>query len=188
VKNIIHGKSWLTVREVAEEVGISTASGHTILTEHLGMHWVSEQFVPGILAEISSKEQIMTKIFWNMSRHGFMLLMLKPNNSPHTWWVLLRFTPRKHYSVLKSGLENFWQNIQFLPFHNPPIHLSSPLLAFFLYPKLIITHKERQFHTVEYIITNVTKNILRRVLLKVERWWEKFVSVEGDYFKGDNIR
>jgi transposase len=40
VKNIIHGNRRLTVREVAEEVGISTGSCHTILTEDLRMHRV----------------------------------------------------------------------------------------------------------------------------------------------------
>jgi hypothetical protein len=28
-------------------------------------------------------------------------------------------------------LDNFWQNIQFLPFHNPPIHLTSLLSTSF---------------------------------------------------------
>jgi hypothetical protein len=40
VKNIIRGNRRLAVWEVAEEVGITTSSCHTILTEGLGMHLV----------------------------------------------------------------------------------------------------------------------------------------------------
>jgi hypothetical protein len=50
-----------------------------------------------------------------------------------------------------------WQNIQLRPFHNPPIHLSSPLLTF-LFPKLKITPKGRRFQTVEDFITNATND------------------------------
>jgi hypothetical protein len=46
VKNIIHGNIWLTVREVAEEIKISTGSCHTILMEDLGMHRVLAKCVP----------------------------------------------------------------------------------------------------------------------------------------------
>jgi hypothetical protein len=36
----------MTVREVAEEDGMSIGSCHTVLVEDLGMHRVSEKFVP----------------------------------------------------------------------------------------------------------------------------------------------
>jgi ribosomal protein L37E len=49
VEDIIHGYHWLTVQEVAEEVGISIGSCHTILTYDLGMHQVSAEFVPRLL-------------------------------------------------------------------------------------------------------------------------------------------
>jgi hypothetical protein len=39
-----HGNRRLTVREVAEEVGISFGSCHTILTEDLGLHRVPRVF------------------------------------------------------------------------------------------------------------------------------------------------
>jgi AraC-like DNA-binding protein len=45
VKNVIHGNHQLTLQAVAEEVGISTGSSQTILTEDLGMHHVSAKFV-----------------------------------------------------------------------------------------------------------------------------------------------
>jgi hypothetical protein len=50
MKNICENH-WLTVREVAEEVGIFTGSCHTIITEDLGMHWVSEKFVSRLLTD-----------------------------------------------------------------------------------------------------------------------------------------
>jgi hypothetical protein len=45
VNSIIHRNRRLTVQEVAEEVEISIGLCHTILTEDLGMLWVSAKFV-----------------------------------------------------------------------------------------------------------------------------------------------
>jgi hypothetical protein len=45
------GKRRLTVREVAEEVGLFIGSCHTILMEDLGMHLVSAKFVPRLLID-----------------------------------------------------------------------------------------------------------------------------------------
>jgi hypothetical protein len=45
-ENISHGNCRLTIQEVAEEVGISIGSCHTVLMEDLGMHQVSAKFVP----------------------------------------------------------------------------------------------------------------------------------------------
>jgi hypothetical protein len=44
VGNVICGNCGLPLREVAEEVGISIGSCHVILTEDLGMYWVSAKF------------------------------------------------------------------------------------------------------------------------------------------------
>jgi predicted transcriptional regulator len=41
----------LTVREIADEVGISTGSAHSILTEDLHMCRVVAKFVPKLLAQ-----------------------------------------------------------------------------------------------------------------------------------------
>jgi hypothetical protein len=51
VKSIIHANHRLTVQEVAEEVGIFIGLCLTILTEDLGMHWVSAKFVPRLLTD-----------------------------------------------------------------------------------------------------------------------------------------
>jgi hypothetical protein len=51
VKNIICGNCQLTVQEVAEEVGISISSCHTILMEDLGMHQVSAKPVSRLLTD-----------------------------------------------------------------------------------------------------------------------------------------
>jgi DNA-binding Lrp family transcriptional regulator len=41
----------LTIREIAEDVGISFGSCQTILTEKLKMHRVAAKFVPRVLTE-----------------------------------------------------------------------------------------------------------------------------------------
>jgi hypothetical protein len=77
--------------------------------EDLGMHSVSAKFVPTLMirnsnnfpsAKISSKEQMTMKIFCKISlpvtRCGFTVMTLKPNNSPDTGRLLLHLTPRKH--------------------------------------------------------------------------------------------
>ena len=48
---MIHSNGRLTVREVAEEAGISKALCHMILTENLDMHHVAARFVPRLLNE-----------------------------------------------------------------------------------------------------------------------------------------
>lgn len=191
------------------------------------MHQVSAKFVPRFLTDdpqISSKEQTMKKIFWKISllvtRHGFTVMTLKPNNNPQIKRVLLRLTPRQHdtsacewkqcclflfltietlcymnlqvllkvsklimiftwrfwdvcgiqyeKSHLKCGLQeaatsitimslltqccqldNSSQNFQLLPFHKPPIHLTSPLSTFsyFLNSKLPLKEDFRQQKT-----------------------------------------
>jgi AraC-like DNA-binding protein len=51
VTKIIRENRRLSVREVAEEVGISIGSCHTILTEGLGIHRFSAKFVPRLLID-----------------------------------------------------------------------------------------------------------------------------------------
>jgi hypothetical protein len=48
---VIHSNGRLTVREVAEEDGISKSMCHMILPENLGMHHVASKFVPHLLNE-----------------------------------------------------------------------------------------------------------------------------------------
>jgi len=43
---VIHSYGCLTVREAAEEAGISKTMYHMIHTENLGMHHVAAEFVP----------------------------------------------------------------------------------------------------------------------------------------------
>jgi hypothetical protein len=51
-----------------------------------------------------------------------------------------------HLLTQRSQLDNSWQNIQFLPFHNPTIHLTSPLPTSFcsLNPKLPLKEDFKQ--------------------------------------------
>jgi hypothetical protein len=46
-----------------------------------------------------------------------------------------------------------WPNIQFLLFHNPPIHLTSP------FPELKIAIKARRFRTLEDTTTNAANDL-----------------------------
>jgi len=48
---VIRGNRRLTVREVANEVGISIGSCHQILTEKLHMRRISAKFVPRVLID-----------------------------------------------------------------------------------------------------------------------------------------
>jgi hypothetical protein len=41
--------------------------------------------------------------------------------------------------------DSSWQNIQFIPFHNPPIHLISPLLTYFYSINSKLPLKEENF-------------------------------------------
>jgi hypothetical protein len=68
-------------------------------------------------------------------------------------WLLYNDNVPAHTALSDSS----WQNIKFLPFHNPPIHLTSP---FWLFPILRTQNYtwRRRFQTVEDIITNATNN------------------------------
>jgi transposase len=51
VQKMVHSNHHLTIREVAEEAGISKITFYEILTENLGMHYVEAKFVPRLLSE-----------------------------------------------------------------------------------------------------------------------------------------
>jgi hypothetical protein len=51
VWKVIHSNGRFTVREVAEECGISKTMCHMILTENLGMRHVAAKFVPRLPKE-----------------------------------------------------------------------------------------------------------------------------------------
>jgi hypothetical protein len=86
VGNIICGDLQQTFREVAEEVGISIGSCHTILTEDLGMHLVTAKFVPRLLTDDLLQRANDTQ---NLLKNVIMVMTLKPSSSPHTIRVLL---------------------------------------------------------------------------------------------------
>jgi hypothetical protein len=73
---------------VSEEVGISIVPCHTILTEDLGMHQISAKFVQRLLTDYLLQRANDNDNLWNMSlpvtRCVFMVMTLKPNNSPGT--------------------------------------------------------------------------------------------------------
>ena len=55
---MIRGNRCLTVREVADEVGISIGSCHQIFTEKLQMPYVSAKFVPPLLTDDPKENRV----------------------------------------------------------------------------------------------------------------------------------
>jgi len=58
VRAVICGNRCLTVREVADEVGISIGSCHQIVTERLQMRHVSAKFVPRLLTDDQKENRV----------------------------------------------------------------------------------------------------------------------------------
>jgi len=58
VRAVIHGNRRLTVREVADEVGISIGSCHQIFAEKLQMHRVSAKFVPLLITDDQKENRV----------------------------------------------------------------------------------------------------------------------------------
>jgi hypothetical protein len=96
-RNIVHGNHQLT-----QEVGTFMPwSFNRRFRNALGLSKIyAKALWLMTYSKMTSKEQVMTKIFWKMSfpvmRHRFTVMMLKPNNDPHTGSVLICLTPGKH--------------------------------------------------------------------------------------------
>ncbi|VVC27926.1 Hypothetical protein CINCED_3A016694 [Cinara cedri] len=58
VRNKIRNDRRLTVREVANEIGISIGTCHSILSDELGMKRMSEKLVPKLLTEEQMEHRI----------------------------------------------------------------------------------------------------------------------------------
>jgi len=58
VRAVIRGNRRLTVREVADEVGIGIASCHQIFTEKLQMRRVSAKFMPCLLTDDQKENRV----------------------------------------------------------------------------------------------------------------------------------
>ena len=102
----------LTVREIAAEMGISTGSVHSILTEDLNLRRVSAKFVPKLLTEqqkelrkeISEDMLDVAIMTQNLSRQsslvmrpGFMVMTQKPSFNHHNGSI------RNHHAQKKLG-------------------------------------------------------------------------------------
>jgi hypothetical protein len=98
-----------------------------------------------------------------------------------------------HLLTQHCQLDNPWQNIKFLSFHNTPINLTSPHPNFFLLPKFKITLKGR-LRAVEDITTEtndlkaIPQTPFKQCFQKWKRQWESCIAVQGDYFEGHNIQ
>jgi hypothetical protein len=111
VKSIIDGIRWLS-EKFAEEVGISIGSCRTVLTEDLGMYWVSAEFVQRLLTGDQKLQQF--SICENLLQMSLLVMRpgctvtLKPNNNPRNGRVLLSPPQESMTRVLAS--ESFiWQ-------------------------------------------------------------------------------
>ena len=82
---VICGNHRLTVREVANEVGISIGSCHKILTEKLQMHHVSAKFVPRLLTDDQKENrvEISQELFANANGNENFLKNIITGNE--TW-------------------------------------------------------------------------------------------------------
>jgi hypothetical protein len=100
----------VTVREVAEEVGTSIDSCHTILTEDLGMHQVSTTFVSRLLTDDwklqpfsicenlpqrANDENLLKNVIICDTTWVYSYDKTKQQSS--NWKSLLGLAPRKHY-------------------------------------------------------------------------------------------
>jgi hypothetical protein len=99
----------MTVCKVAEEVGVSTGSCHTILMEDLRIHRVSVKFAPRLFTDDQKhqhisicenlkkvNEDIFLKTSSPVMRHAFTVMKLTSNNNLHSGRVPLHFAPKKH--------------------------------------------------------------------------------------------
>jgi predicted DNA-binding protein YlxM (UPF0122 family) len=64
VRSLILEDRRLTVQEIADEVGMSIGSAHSIVTEDLHMCRVVEKFVPKLLSQ--EQQQLRLEVTWDM--------------------------------------------------------------------------------------------------------------------------
>jgi len=108
---VIRGNHRLTVREVADEVGISVGSCHQIFTEKLQMRRVSGKFVPRLLTDDQKENRVeisqellvnatgdenFLKNIITEDETGFMCMMLKPGCNCRSGWGKGLLDQKKH--------------------------------------------------------------------------------------------
>ena len=85
VRVVIRGNRHLTVREVADEVGISTGSWHQILTEKLQMCRVSAKLVPRLLTDDQKENHVEISQELLASANGNENFLKKIITGDETW-------------------------------------------------------------------------------------------------------
>src|SRR5213080_3141671 len=187
VRAAIRGNRRLTVREIAEDIGLSFGSVQSILTEDLGMRRVSAKFVPKLL----SSDQTITKKYYVqvLTRLRDAVRRKRPMLHAAADWLLHHDNAPAHASHL---VQQFLANHQIPQVNQPPYLPDLAPCDFFLFPKLKFALKGRRFDDVDDIKKNATEQ-LRRVEQKdfqncFQQWqerWTKCIVSEGDYFEGD---
>jgi hypothetical protein len=150
-------------------------------------HWgiVHYEFAPEV-----QTIRILICLFWDV--YG---MRYKESNMKCGLLEAGSFVTIMHLLTQHCQLENSWQNIQFLPFDNRPIHLTSPLPTFFysLNSKLPLMEEDFRQWKTSSLMQQMTwrrnhKHPFEQCFQKWKRWWERCIAVQGDYFEGDNIQ
>lgn len=58
INDVVRGNRRLTVRELAEEIGIATGLCHDILTKKLNIHRIAEDFFPRLMTEQQKENRV----------------------------------------------------------------------------------------------------------------------------------
>jgi len=117
VRAVIRGNRRLTVREFADEMGISIGSWHQILTEKLQMPRVSAKFVPRLLTDDQKEDRVETsqellastngnENFLNTFAASYLNTQGLNNSSPASTLVDLTFQSRALRSFSLNQLRN----------------------------------------------------------------------------------
>ncbi|PNF25138.1 hypothetical protein B7P43_G01979 [Cryptotermes secundus] len=168
VRTLVMEDSRITVRELVNEIGVSTGSVHSILTEDLGMRSVSAKFVPKLLT--MERKQRRLEIAQDMldnadSNPNFLNTMITGDDS----WV-------------------YGQQVIVLP--HPPY---SPDLAprdFLIFHRFKAKLPGRRFQSSE--VVNVTRDVVRefppymfqQCFLQLYQRWQTCIAANGNYFEG----
>ncbi|PNF36792.1 hypothetical protein B7P43_G11160 [Cryptotermes secundus] len=164
VRTLVMEDRRITFRELANEIGVSNGSVHSILTEDLGMRSVSTKFVPKLLT--MEQKQRHLEIVQDMLDNA------NNNARPHTVKTTIE-TLRK----LK------WNLLTHLPY--------SPDLApsdFYLFGRLKSDLQGMRFVDNDAVIQNVREwihrqpqNFFEKVIRMLPECWKKCVDSGGEY-------
>ena len=90
INTLVRANRRLTVRELAEECGISVGSCHHILTEELKMNRVAAKFVPRLMTSDQQAHRVQVcQDLLDHSEAGWYRASLNSSDGPVVWSVCL---------------------------------------------------------------------------------------------------